>query len=82
MTRRPGAAPRPGFKEAFVPALGGLVKVLDAAVEAWRHANPAPIAWHRDPITRYLNHMIVDVRRVQGRALLVLDDGTEVAVTS
>jgi hypothetical protein len=77
----PGAPLRPGFKEAFVPALGGLVKALDAAVEAWRQADPAPITWHRDPITRFLNHMIVDVRRMRGRAFLVLDDGTEVAVT-
>lgn len=69
-----------GFKEAFALALAGLIRVLDPAVEAYRHAYPAAIRWHRDPFTRYLNHMIVAVRMVEGRPHLVLDDGSEVAV--
>ena len=75
-----GGLPAPGFREAFAPAMNGLVEVLDEAVEAYRAAYPAAIPWHRDPTTRYVNHMIVDVKRVRGRAMLVLDDGSEVAV--
>ena len=73
----PGTVPA-AFGPAFTQALGGLIETLDEAVEACRQAYPAVIRWHRDPLTRYLNHMIVDLRVKGGRALLVLDDGSEV----
>jgi hypothetical protein len=73
-------APVPGFKDAFDQALAGLVTELEVAVEACRQAYPAAIPWHRDPRTRYLNHMIVALRARAGRTLLVLDDGSEVAL--
>ena len=74
------SAPPEGFREAFGLALTALIGDLDEAVEACRQAFPAPIIWHRDPYTRYLNHMIVALRVKGGRAHLVLDDGSEVAL--
>jgi len=76
-----GGPPCAGFEAAFTLALTGLIRDLDEAVEACRQACPAPIPWHRDPLTRYLNHMIVDVRVKRDRAFLVLDDGSEVRVS-
>lgn len=77
-----GWTPAPGFREVFTQALSGLIGDLDEAVEACRQAYPAIIPWHRDPLTRYLNHMIVALRVKRGRALLVLDDGSEVPLAA
>ena len=70
----------PGFGDLFQAQLQGLIKVLDPVVEAYRHAYPARIPWHRDARTRFLNHTIVDVHAKGGRLVLVLDDGSEVVV--
>ncbi|GEM_PF-431619 len=68
------------FRPAFQDALASLMKVVDPVVESYRATYPTGVVWHRDPYARYLNHMIVDVRIEEGRALLILDDGTDVAV--
>jgi hypothetical protein len=68
------------FPELFQAALEGLASVLDPVVETYRLAYPAGIRWHRDPRTRYLDHTITHVRMEDGGAVLVLEDGTEVAV--
>lgn len=70
----------PGFEPAFQEALRSVLGVVDPVVEAYRSAWPTGVVWHRDPFARYLNHMIVDVRMEGGRALLILDDGTDIAV--
>jgi hypothetical protein len=69
-----------GFEPAFDEALRSVLGIVDPAVDAYRTAWPTGVLWHRDPLARYLNHMIVDVRMEDGKALLTLDDGTDVAV--
>jgi hypothetical protein len=71
----------PGFGEAFLAALAQLTKGVDPVAEACRHAYPASIPWHRDPYTRLVNHTIADVHLEGDHAVLVLDDGTELAVS-
>lgn len=68
-----------GLREAFDAALERLVEALEPAVQAYQAAQPVGVPWHRDRRTRYLNHMIVDVRLGEP-TVLVLDDGTEVRV--
>ncbi|HJW08625.1 MAG TPA: hypothetical protein VJ483_03275 [Holophagaceae bacterium] len=68
-----------GFQAAVQDGLGFLVKAIDPLVEAYWEAQPTGVAWHRDPRTRYINHMIVDVR-LGDRPALILDDGSEVAL--
>lgn len=68
-----------GFFEAFRKDLAFLCQGLEPLVEAYREAYPAGIPWHRDPRTRYLNRMIVDVRMGE-HPVLILDDGSEVTV--
>jgi hypothetical protein len=74
------AEPAEGFDQAFRAELAALMKVVEPAVQAYCRACPEGVPWHRDPFTRYLNHMIVDVRLRGGGVHLVLDDGTEVEV--
>ncbi len=73
-----GQAP-PGFGEAFRQVLDQLCTFLEGKVEAYRQAIPAGVPWHRDPKSRYLNRMIVDVRLGED-TVLVLDDGSEIVV--
>lgn len=68
-----------GFFEAFKKDLAFLCQGLEPLVEVYREGYPAGIPWHRDPRTRYLNRMIVDVRMGE-HPVLVLDDGSEVTV--
>ncbi len=68
-----------GFFEAFKRDMAFLCQGLEPLVEAYREGYPAGIPWHRDPRTRYLNRMIVDVR-MGDHPVLVLDDGSEVPV--
>ncbi len=68
-----------GFREALQEGLERLTASFDPVVEEYREAQPVGVPWHRDPRTRYLNHMIVDVR-LGKHPVLVLDDGTEVTV--
>lgn len=68
-----------GFFEAFRKGLAFLCQGLEPMVEAYREGYPAGIPWHRDPRTRYLNRMIVDVR-MGDQPVLILDDGSEVKV--
>lgn len=76
---QPRPAPR-AFAGAFRAALLALMETVDPVVERYRQTWPAGVVWHRDPFGRYLNRMIVDVRLEGGQPVLVLDDGTEVAV--
>jgi len=64
----------------FQAAVAAVLRDLDPALEAYRETWPTGVVWHRDPLARYLHHMIVDVRMTADRAFLILDDGTEVAV--
>lgn len=68
-----------GFPEAFRTALGQLCAHLEPYVEAYREALPTGVRWHRDPKSRYLDRRIVDARLGE-ETILVLDDGTELAV--
>ncbi len=68
-----------GFFEAFRKGMAFLCQGLEPLVETYREAYPAGIPWHRDPRTRYLNRMIVDVR-FEDHPVLILDDGSEVTV--
>lgn len=68
------------FAASFQETMKGLLETVDPVVEAYRQTYPTGIVWHRDPLARYLNHMIVDVRMEGGQALLILDDGTDIAV--
>lgn len=74
----PDAAP-PGFNEAFQKALQRLCAGVEALTEAYRETCPARIPWHRDPKSRFLNRMVVDVR-LGDETVLILDDGSEVVV--
>lgn len=69
-----------GWPEAFAARLSGLVKLMDPVVEEYRCVVPVRIPWHRDALTRFLNHMIVSVQARGDRHLLVLDDGSELVV--
>ena len=68
-----------GFEAAFRRVAEDLADALDPLVEAYRLTYPAGIPWHRDPATRYMNHMIIGVR-FEGHPVLTLDDGSEVTV--
>jgi len=70
----------PGFAAAFLDGLKVVLGMVEPVVEAYRATFPTGVVWHRDPLARYLNHMIVDVRMADGRALLILDDGTDIEV--
>ena len=70
----------PGFPGLFQAGLEGLARALEPAVEAYRLGYPAGIHWHRDARARYLDRSIANVRMEAGRPVLILDDGTEVAV--
>jgi hypothetical protein len=76
---QPGPLPG-GLTEAFHHSLAQLTGALDPLLEAYRQTYPAAIPWHRDPLTRYLQRMIVAARHEHGRLLLVLDDGSEIVV--
>ena len=68
-----------GFEASFRKLAEDLGETLDPLVEAYRTTYPAGIPWHRDPATRYMNHMIVAVR-FDRHPILTLDDGSEITV--
>ncbi|WP_291272099.1 hypothetical protein [Geothrix sp.] len=78
-----GLDPEPpkGFEPAFEAALHHLCHQLEGPLDAYRRTYPVGIPWHRDPRERLLGRTIVDVRPGDP-TLLVLDDGTEVALES
>ncbi len=69
-----------GFEQAFKRTLESLGRFMEPLVEAYLETYTTGIAWHRDPSTRYVNHMVVVARREQGQTILVLDDGSELLV--
>jgi hypothetical protein len=68
-----------GFAEAFRTTLAQVCAHLEPYLEAYRQALPTGVKWHRDPRSRYLDRSIVDVRLGE-ETVLVLDDGSELAV--
>jgi hypothetical protein len=68
-----------GFGPAFEAALAKLCHHLEAPLDAYRRTYPVGIPWHRDRRERLLGRTIVDVRP-GSPPMLVLDDGTEVAM--
>lgn len=79
--RAAGMDPEPpkGYQTAFHRALNDLCQDLDLPLDAYRQTYPAGIPWHHDSRGRFLGRTIVDVR-AGIPPVLVLDDGTEVAV--
>lgn len=76
-----GLDPEPpkGFESAFESALHRLCHQLEGPLDAYRRTYPVGIPWHRDRRERLLGRTIVDVR-AGDPPMLVLDDGTEVAL--
>lgn len=79
--RAAGLDPDPpkGFELAFEAALHRLCRRLEGPLDAYRRTYPVGIPWHRDPRERLLGRTIVDLRPGDP-PMLVLDDGTEVAL--
>ena len=75
-----GDAVPSGFGELFRAQVDALGRLMDPVLEAYRHAYPAGIVWHRDAGAGFLNRMVVEVRTEAGRPVPVLDDGSEVVV--
>lgn len=71
--------PPKGFRPAFESALHRLCHRLEGSLDAYRRTYPVGIPWHRDRRERLLGRTIVDVRPGDP-PMLVLDDGTEVAL--
>jgi hypothetical protein len=76
-----GLDPEPpkGFESAFEAALHHLCHQLEGPLDAYRRTYPVGIPWHRDRRERLLGRTIVDVR-AGDPPMLLLDDGTEVAL--
>lgn len=79
--RAAGLDPDPpkGFVSAFESALDHLCRRLEGPLDAYRRTYPVGIPWHRDRRERLLGRTIVDIRPGEP-PMLVLDDGTEVAL--
>ena len=62
-------------------SIGGrdLLKMKDSELDAYRRTYPVGIPWHHDQRERLLGRTIVDVRPGDP-PMLLLDDGTEVAL--
>ena len=71
--------PPKGFETAFQRALDRLCHDLENTLEAYRRTYPVGIPWQRDSRDRLRGRTIVDVREGPP-TILVLDDGTEVAL--
>jgi len=76
-----GLDPEPpkGFETAFEAALHRLCHRLEGPLDTYRRTYPVGIPWHHDQRERLLGRTIVDVR-AGDPPMLVLDDGTEVAL--
>lgn len=68
-----------GFEAALDAALAHLFQELEAPLEAYRRTYPVGIPWHHTRRERLLGRTIVDVRAGHP-PMLLLDDGTEVAI--
>jgi hypothetical protein len=76
-----GLDPEPpkGFDAALQAAISQLCRRMEGPLDAYRRTYPLGISWHHGRRERLLGRTIVDVR--SGDApVLVLDDGTEVAI--
>jgi hypothetical protein len=68
-----------GFESALQSALGRLCHQMEDPLDAYRRTYPVGISWHHGRRERLLGRTIVDVRPGDP-PLLILDDGTEVAI--
>jgi len=76
-----GLDPEPpkGFEVALQSALEWLCHWMEAPLDAYRRTYPVGIPWHHGRRERLLGRTIVDVRTGEP-TMLILDDGTEVAI--
>jgi hypothetical protein len=76
-----GLDPEPpkGFDSALQAALERLCHVMEGPLDAYRRTYPVGISWHHGRRERLLGRTIVDVRSGTP-PMLVLDDGTELAL--
>jgi hypothetical protein len=76
-----GLDPQPpkGYEAALRSALDSLCQCMEGPLDAYRRTYPVGISWHHGQHQRLLGHTIVDVRPGEP-ALLILDDGTELAI--
>jgi hypothetical protein len=76
-----GLDPEPpkGFEAALQSALEQLCHWMEGPLDAYRRTYPVGISWHHGRRERLLGRTIVDVRPGD-QPMLILDDGTEVAI--
>jgi len=76
-----GLEPEPpkGFESALQAALDQLCLWLEEPLDAYRRTYPVGISWHHGRRDGLIGRTIVEVRSGE-RPMLVLDDGTEVAL--
>ncbi len=76
-----GLDPEPpkGFDQALTVALRELCRRLEDPLDAYRRTYPVGISWHQGRRERLVGRTIVDLRPGDP-PMLVLDDGTEVAL--
>jgi hypothetical protein len=76
-----GLDPEPpkGFQSALQLALEKLCHWMEGPLDAYRRTYPVGISWHHGRRERLLGRTIVDVR-AGDPPMLILDDGTEVAL--
>ena len=68
-----------GFPAELTWGLHHLSHRMEPSLDAYRRSYPAGIPWHQDPRERLVGRTIVEVR-AGDRPVLVLDDGTELAI--
>jgi hypothetical protein len=71
--------PPKGFEAALQSSLESLCHWMEGPLDAYRRTYPVGIPWHHGRRERLLGRTIVDVRAGEP-AMLILDDGTEVAI--
>jgi hypothetical protein len=71
--------PPKGFETALQSALEQLCRWMEGPLDTYRRTYPVGIPWHHDRREHLLGRTIVDVRPGHP-AMLVLDDGTELAI--
>jgi hypothetical protein len=78
-----GLDPEPpkGFAAALQAALERLCHLMEEPIDAYRRTYPVGISWHHGRRERLLGRTIVDLRP-GSPPMLVLDDGTELAIDS
>lgn len=81
--RAAGLDPEPpkGFESILQSALGQLCRWMEGPLDAYRRTYPVGISWHHGRRERLLGRTIVDIRSGDP-SMLILDDGTEVAIDS